>query len=139
MLDSLQASLAVASSGLEAQSTRMRIVSENLANANSTGRVAGADPYQRKTVTFDAEMDRAAGAQLVKVKDVGVDSTPYRVEYEPGHPAADKAGYVKLPNVNMMIEMADMRETNRSYEANLQVVKQVRSMVAMTIDLLRGS
>ncbi|MCP3472691.1 flagellar basal body rod protein FlgC [Bradyrhizobium sp. CCGUVB1N3] len=138
MVDSLQASLAVASSGLEAQSTRMRIVSENLANANSTGRIAGADPYQRKTVTFDAEMDRAAGGQLVKVKEVGVDTSPYRVEYEPGHPAADKAGYVKLPNVNMMIEMADMREVNRSYEANLQVVKQVRSMVGMTIDLLRS-
>ena len=139
MVDALQASLAIASSGLEAQSTRMRIVSENLANANATGRSAGADPYQRKTVTFDAEMDRAAGAQLVKVKEVGVDQTPFRVEYDPGHPAADKAGYVKLPNVNMMIEMADMREVNRSYEANLQVVKQVRSMFGMTIDLLKGA
>jgi flagellar basal-body rod protein FlgC len=138
MLDSLQASMTVASSGLEAQSTRMRIVSENLANATATGRAAGADPYQRKTVTFDAAMDRAAGAQLVKVKEVGVDRTPFRVEYEPGHPAADKAGYVKLPNVNMLIEMADMREVNRSYEANLQVVKQVRSMLGMTVDLLRS-
>lgn len=138
MLDSLQASLSVASSGLEAQSTRMRIVSENLANASSTGRAAGADPYQRKTVTFDAEMNRAAGAQVVKVKEVGVDRTPFRVEYDPGHPAADRTGYVKLPNVNMMIEMADMREVNRSYEANLQVVKQVRSMLSMTIDLLRS-
>jgi flagellar basal-body rod protein FlgC len=138
MLDSLQASMSVASSGLEAQSTRMRIVSENLANATATGRTAGADPYQRKTVTFDAAMDRAAGAQLVKVKEIGVDRTPFRVEYEPGHPAADKAGYVKLPNVNMLIEMADMREVNRSYEANLQVVKQVRSMLGMTVDLLRS-
>lgn len=138
MLDSLQASMSVASSGLEAQSTRMRIVSENLANANATGRVAGSDPYQRKTVTFNAEVDRAAGAQLVKVKEVGVDRTPFRVEYDPGHPAADKTGYVRLPNVNMMIEMADMREVNRSYEANLQVVKQVRSMLGMTIDLLRS-
>jgi flagellar basal-body rod protein FlgC len=138
MLDSLQASLAIASSGLEAQSTRMRIVSENLANANSTGRTSGADPYQRKTVTFDAAMDRAAGAQLVKIKELGVDRAPFRVDYDPGHPAADKAGYVKLPNVNMMIEMADMREVNRSYEANLQIVKQVRSMFGMTIDLLRG-
>jgi flagellar basal-body rod protein FlgC len=139
MLDSLQASLSVASSGLEAQSTRMRIVSENLANANATGRTPGSDPYQRKTVTFDAEMDRSAGAQLVKIKEVGVDRTPYRVEYDPGHPAADKAGYVKLPNVNMMIEMADMREVNRSYEANLQIVKQVRSMFSMTLDVLRGT
>src|SRR3954464_5208484 len=138
MLDSLQASLAIASSGLEAQSTRMRIVSENLANANSTGRTSGSDPYQRKTVTFDAEMDRAAGSRLVKVKEVGTDTSPFRVEYDPGHPAADKAGYVKLPNVNMLIEMADMREVNRSYEANLQVVKQVRSMLGMTIDLLRS-
>jgi flagellar basal-body rod protein FlgC len=138
MLDSLQASMSVASSGLEAQSTRMRIVSENLANANATGRAAGSDPYQRKTVTFNAEVDRAAGAQLVKVKEVGVDRTPFRVEYDPGHPAADQTGYVKLPNVNMMIEMADMREVNRSYEANLQVVKQVRSMLGMTIDLLRS-
>ncbi|MVT50041.1 flagellar basal body rod protein FlgC [Bradyrhizobium yuanmingense] len=138
MLDSLSASLTVASSGLEAQSTRMRIVSENLANATSTGRAAGADPYQRKTITFDAAMDRASGVQLAKVKEIGVDTTPYRVEYDPGHPAADKAGYVKLPNVNMMIEMADMREVNRSYEANLQVVKQVRSMLGMTIDLLRS-
>src|SRR5882757_5664263 len=139
MLDSLQAALAIATSGLEAQSTRLRIVSENLANANATGRAPGSDPYQRKTVTFDGEMDRAAGAQLVKIKDIGVDHTPFRVEYDPGHPAADKTGYVKLPNVNMMIEMADMREVNRSYEANLQVVKQVRSMVGMTIDLLRGA
>jgi flagellar basal-body rod protein FlgC len=138
MLDALQSSLSIASSGLEAQSTRMRIVSENLANASSTGRTTGADPYQRKTVTFDGEMNRAAGVQLVKVKEIGVDQTPFPVEYDPGHPAADKAGYVKLPNVNMMIEMADMRETNRSYEANLQVVKQVRSMLATTIDLLRS-
>ena len=130
--------MTIASSGLEAQSTRMRVVSENLANANSTGRTAGADPYQRKTITFDAAMDRAAGAQLVKVKEIGVDRTPFRVEYDPGHPAADKTGYVKLPNVNMLIEMADMREANRSYEANLQVVKQVRSMLGMTIDLLRS-
>jgi flagellar basal-body rod protein FlgC len=138
MLDSLQASLSVANSGLEAQSTRMRIVSENLANATATGRTAGSNPYQRKTVTFDSAMDRAAGAQLVKVKDVGLDNTPFRVEYDPGHPAADKTGYVKLPNVNMMIEMADMREVNRSYEANLQVVKQVGAMLGMTIDLLRS-
>jgi flagellar basal-body rod protein FlgC len=139
VIDSLQTSLAIASSGLEAQSTRMRIVSENLANANSTGRVAGSDPYQRKTVTFEAEMDRAAGAHLVKIKELGVDRAPFRVEYDPGHPAADRSGYVKLPNVNMLIEMADMREVNRSYEANLQIVKQARSMLGMTIDLLRGA
>ena len=138
MIDPLQASIQIASSGLEAQSTGLRVVSENLANANSTGRTPGADPYRRKTTTFSAEMDRAAGVNVVKVKDIGVDRAPFRVDYEPTHPAADQDGYVKLPNVNSLIEMADMRETNRSYEANLQVVKQARSMVAMTIDLLKG-
>uniref|UniRef100_Q07SH6 Flagellar basal-body rod protein FlgC n=1 Tax=Rhodopseudomonas palustris (strain BisA53) TaxID=316055 RepID=Q07SH6_RHOP5 len=138
MIDPLQASIQIASSGLEVQSTRLRVVSENLANANSTGRAPGAEPYRRKTTTFAAEMDRAQGVRVVKVKDVGVDRTPFRVEYEPSHPAADQDGYVKLPNVNTLIEMADMRETNRSYEANLQVVKQARSMVSMTIDMLRG-
>lgn len=138
MLDPLQASLTIASSGLEAQSTRLRVVSENLANANATGPTAGSNPYRRKTITFDSEMDRAAGVNLAKIKEVGVDRSPFRVEYDPGHPSADQAGYVKLPNVNMLIEMADMREANRSYEANLQIVKQVRSMVNMTIDLLRS-
>jgi flagellar basal-body rod protein FlgC len=83
-------------------------------------------------------MDRAAGVRMVKVKDIGADQAPFRVDYEPGHPAADASGYVKFPNVNSLIEMGDMRETNRSYEANLQVIKQVRSMVSMTIDLLRS-
>jgi flagellar basal-body rod protein FlgC len=139
MIDPLQASVQIASSGLEAQSTRLRVVSENLANANSTGRAPGTDPYRRKTTTFTGEMDRAAGVRVVKVKDVGVDSAPFRLEYDPSHPAADPNGYVKMPNVNTLIEMADMRETNRSYEANLQVIKQARSMVSMTIDLLRGA
>ena len=139
MIDPLQSSIQIASSGLEVQSTRLRVVSENLANANSTGRVRGSDPYRRKTTTFTGEMDRASGVRVVKVKDIGVDNAPFRVEYEPSHPAADTNGYVKMPNVNTLIEMADMRETNRSYEANLQVIKQVRSMVSMTIDLLRGA
>ena len=116
----------------------MRIVSENLANATRPGVLRAPDPYQRKTITFDAAMDRASGAQSREGQGDRGRHTPFRVEYDPGHPAADKAGYVKLPNVNMMIEMADMREVNRSYEANLQVVKQVRSMLGMTIDLLRS-
>jgi flagellar basal-body rod protein FlgC len=84
-------------------------------------------------------MDRASGVRIVKTKDIGVDRSPFRLEYDPNHPAAGEDGYVKLPNVNVLIEMADMRETNRSYEADLQVVKQTRSMVAMTIDLLKGA
>jgi flagellar basal-body rod protein FlgC len=138
MIDPIQLSLRVAASGLEAQSARMRVVSENLANAQSTGTTPGSDPYRRKTVTFEDELDRTSGATLVKLGSVGIDRSAFRVEHDPGHPAADAAGYVKLPNVNMLIEMADMREANRSYEANLQVIKQAREMVSMTIDLLRS-
>ncbi|MCB8822588.1 flagellar basal body rod protein FlgC [Microvirga rosea] len=139
MIDPLQASSRLAGAGLEAQSMRLRIVSENIANAQSTGKTAGSDPYARKTVTFKSELDRALGAASVKVQDIGVDRAPFQVEYDPGNPAADENGYVKLPNVNMLIEMADMREANRSYEANLQMMKQTRSMVAGLIDLLRGA
>ncbi|WNJ91320.1 flagellar basal body rod protein FlgC [Bosea sp. 685] len=138
MIDPIDASLRIAGAGLQAQSTRVRVVSENLANAQSTGKTAGADPYRRKTVTFENTMDRALGAALVKIKGVGVDKSAFRVEFEPSHPAADAKGYVKMPNVSMLLEMADMREANRSYEANLQVIKQARSMQSMTIDLLRN-
>lgn len=138
MIDPIDASLRIAGAGLQAQSTRVRIVSENLANAQSTGPTPGSDPYRRKTVTFENTMDHALGAAMVKVKGVGVDRSAFRVEFEPGHPAADAKGYVKLPNVSMLLEMADMREANRSYEANLQMIKQARSMQSMTIDLLRN-
>ena len=138
MVDPLQSALKIAASGLEAQSSRMRVVSENLANAQSTGEAAGSDPYRRKTITFENELDRASEATLVRIAEIGVDRSPFRVEHDPGHPAADAAGFVKLPNVNMLVEMADMREANRSYEANLQVIKQAREMVSMTIDLLRS-
>jgi flagellar basal-body rod protein FlgC len=138
MFDPLQAALKVASSGLEVQSMRLRIVAENLANAQSTGAVAGADPYRRKTVTFESELDHALGTDLVRVKSIGVDRSAFRVEHDPGHPAADDKGFVKLPNVNVLVEMADMREANRSYEANLQVFKQTRELTSMTIDLLRN-
>jgi flagellar basal-body rod protein FlgC len=137
VIDPLQAASRLASAGLEAQSLRMRVVSENLANAQSTGDAPGADPYSRKTVTFKAELDRAVGAASVRVRDIDVDKAPFRVEHDPSNPAADQNGNVKLPNVNALIEMADMREANRSYEANLQVIKQARAMVASVIDLLR--
>jgi len=139
MIDPLISASRIAGSGLEAQSTRMRIISENLANANSTGDTAGADPYRRKTLTFESALDRASGASLVKVEGVGADRAPFRTEFDPSHPAADENGMVKLPNVNMLVEMADMREANRAYEANLSIIKQTRGMVAATIDLLRSS
>jgi len=139
MIDPIDASLKIAASGLEAQSTRLRVVSENLANAQSTATTPGGNPYTRKLVTFDSELDRASGAELVHVKKIGYDRTPFSAEYDPGNPAADAKGFVKMPNVNLITELADMREANRSYSANLQVVKQGRDLYTMTIDLLRNS
>jgi flagellar basal-body rod protein FlgC len=139
MIDPLQVSLKIAASGLQVQSKRLRVVSENLANAQSTGRTPGADPYTRKTISFETEVDRITGANFVRIDSIERDRAPYRIEHDPGHPAADENGFVKLPNVNILVEMADMREANRSYEANLQVIKQAREMISMTIDLLRNS
>lgn len=138
MIDPLRVAGKLAASGLEVQSRRVLVVSENLANAQSTGATPGADPYARKTVSFASVLDEQLGAELVKVERVGIDSKPFRVEHDPSHPAADANGNVKLPNVDMLVELADMREANRSYEANLQVIKQVRSMGSMTVDLLRS-
>jgi flagellar basal-body rod protein FlgC len=138
MIDPLAASSKLSSAGLEAQSMRLRIISENVANANSTGQTEGSDPYTRKTITFKSQLDRALGASSVLVKSIGADDAPYPVQYDPGNPAADTNGMVKMPNVNMLMEMADMREANRSYEANLQMMKQARAMISATIDLLRG-
>ena len=137
-MDPLAAALKVASSGLGAQSERLRVVSENLANAQSTGDAPGAEPYRRKTISFAAELDRATGGSLVEVNEIGRDDSNFPVEFMPGHEAADENGYVRMPNVNVLIEMADMSEANRSYEANLQVIKQARDLISMTIDLMRG-
>lgn len=137
-MDPLSVALKVAASGLEAQSKRLLVVSENMANAQSTSSVAGGDPYQRKTLSFANELDRATGANKVKIGDVSRDVSPFPVEFDPGSQAADAGGYVKLPNVNVLVEMADMREANRSYEANLQVVKQARKLISMTIDMLKA-
>ena len=139
MIDPLRAAGQIAGDGLSVQSTRMRVVSENIANARSTGTTPGADPYRRKTVVFDSEFDRLAGGFTVNVRQLATDPSPFQVEHDPGNPAADGDGNVKLPNVNMMLELADMREANRSYEANLQMLKQVRTLATMTIDLLRNS
>ena len=138
MIDPLQLSITVAASGLEAQSHRVRVVAENLANHDSTGQTPGANPYTRKTITFVTELDREAGANMVRTERIGLDRAPYRLEHNPSHPAADANGYVKHPNVSMLVELADMREANRSYEANLQVIKQARELISMTIDLLRS-
>ncbi|MHB8883517.1 MAG: flagellar basal body rod protein FlgC [Methylovirgula sp.] len=139
MIDPIAASLDVAASGLQAQSARLRVVAENMANANSTSATPGGDPYARKTISFESALDQAAGVDLVRVRGVDVDPTPFQIEYDPGNPGADSRGFVKMPNVNIITEMTDMREANLSYEANLEVIKQGRSLYSMTVDLLRNS
>jgi len=139
MTDPLQSSLRIAGAGLEAQSVRLRVISENIANSQSTGASPGADPYTRQTVTFGAEMDRAVGAPLVRVKSIGLDASPFKVEFDPGNSAADESGMVKMPNVDLLTELADMREANRTYEANLQVAKQSADLLGMTVNLLKDA
>lgn len=138
-MDPIGSASDVAFSGLLAQSMRMKVIAENIANADSTGKTAGAEPYQRKTITFSNVYDSVKEAIEVK-SDVATDtSSSLRIEHMPGHPAADSKGDVKFPNVNMIVEMADMKQALRSYEANLQVVKQSREMASSLIDLLRSS
>ena len=139
MPDPLQATLRIAGSGLEAQSVRLRVISENIANAQSTGETPGADPYTRQTVSFDSVLDRSLGVPLVRIKTIGRDSAPFKVEHDPGNPAADAGGFVKLPNVDILTELADMREANRSYEANLQVAKQSAELLGQTVSLLKDA
>ena len=131
-------SMAIAAAGLKAQSGRMRVIAENIANADSTAQRPGGNPYRRKIATFRSEMDRALEAQTVAMGKVRHDPTDFRTKYEPGHPAADAKGYVKYPNVNSLVEMTDMREAQRSYEANLNVIGATRRMIQRTIDLLKA-
>ena len=138
MVDLLSASLRIAGSGVRAQSARLKIISENIANANSTGQTPGSDPFVRKTISFENEMNRADGFATTRIKTIGRDEAAFRLEHILGHPAADENGNVKMPNVDILIETADMRDATRSYEANLQVMKQARELVSMTIDLLKA-
>jgi flagellar basal-body rod protein FlgC len=131
-------SIGIAASGLRAQSGRMRVIAENIANADSTAQRPGADPYRRKIPTFRSEIDRALDAQTIAMGKVRQDGSDFRTKYEPAHPAADANGYVKYPNVNSLVEMTDMREAQRSYEANLNVIGATRRMIQRTIDLLRA-
>jgi len=133
----LMDSLAISAAGMRVQGERLRVISENIANADSVSEVRGGDPYRRKTISFQNELDRQSGLDLVKVKKVGLDPSEFTRKYDPNNPAADNQGYVKLPNVNALIEMSDMREAQRSYEANLKVVEVARSMLTRTIDILR--
>lgn len=133
----LMESLMISAAGMRVQGERLRVISENVANADSVSEVPGGDPYRRKTITFQNALDRELGVNLVKVKKVGLDPSEFTRKYDPNNPAADRSGYVKLPNVNALIEMNDMREAQRSYEANLKVIEVSRGMLQRTIDLLR--
>ena len=128
--------MGVAASALRAQQSRMRVIAENIANANSTATTPGGDPYRRKTVSFETLLDAKTGAETVALQGVGRDQSAFRLSHDPAHPAADANGYVKLPNVQPLIEMANMREASRSYEANLNMVETGRRMNSQIIDLL---
>ena len=132
------ASLKIAASGLHAQNARMRIIAENIANADSAGKTPGEEPYRRRVPTFKAVMDEEAGGRVVEIGRLAYDMTDFQSRYEPGHPAADEKGYVRYPNVNSLIETMDMREAQRTYEANLNVVTVTRQMLGQTINILRG-
>jgi flagellar basal-body rod protein FlgC len=128
----------IAWSGMRAQNGRMRVIAENLANANSTGNTPGAQPYARQVPTFKDVLDRKDGVDLVKMGRTIRDYSGFKLKYDPSHPAADATGYVKMPNVDPLVETMDMREAMRSYEANLQVIQASRSMITKTLDLLKG-
>lgn len=130
--------MAIAASGLRAQAGRMRIISENIANADSTATSPGTEPYRRKVPTFQTEIDRALDVKLVELGRTRTDTSDFRMKYEPGNPAADKDGNVKYPNVNPLLEMSDMREAQRSYEANINVITATRRMILRTIDILKA-
>lgn len=129
------ATMAVAASALRAQQGRMRVIAENLANANSTSRTAGGDPYRRQVPVF--QPTKVQGAEGVQMLRVDPDQSDFRSEYDPGNPAADAKGYVKMPNVNSLVEALDMKEAQRAYEANLNVIETARAMESRTLDLLR--
>jgi len=129
--------IAISAAGMTAQTQRLRIVAENLANQDSTGSKTGADPYRRKTVTFADKLDQQTGLDKVVVSSVGTDRSDFRLKFDPSHPAADANGYVKMPNVNPFVELMDMREAQRGYSANLNVMQVTRSMLTRTIELLK--
>lgn len=133
----LDRALRISASGMEAQSSRLRVVAENLANRDTSSEVAGGDPYRRKTITFTNRFDRALGANIVRVSRLGTAPGEFQTRFDPGHPAADSKGYVKVANVNSTTEVMDMREAQRSYSANLSVLEVTRSMLTRTIEALR--
>ena len=136
-MDDILKTLRISSAGMKVQGERLRVISENIANADSLATDQNSRPYRRKTITFRNEFDRAIGLDTVRVDKVRPDLTDFQKRYMPGHPAADGEGYVLYPNVNPLIELMDMREAQRSFEANLTALQQARGMLQRTLDLLR--
>jgi flagellar basal-body rod protein FlgC len=134
----LQTSLQLSFAGMNAQGTRLRVISENLANADSTSQTPGGEPYQRQVVTFQSVLDHSLGATSVRVSRIMPGGGPFQRKYDPGNPGADSQGYVLEPNVNPLMELMDMREAQRSYQANVDAITAAKSMISRTIDLLRG-
>jgi flagellar basal-body rod protein FlgC len=129
--------LAISARGMDAQGTRLRVIAENLANQDTTGSKPGADPYRRKTISFENRVDRSLGTEAVRVKEIGRDKSDFELKYDPSHPAANADGYVKVPNVHSFVEVMDMREAQRSYNANLGVLQTTRGMLVRTIGMLK--
>lgn len=127
----------ISAAGMRAQSVRIKTIAENIANAESLSPSPGQDPYRRKIVTFRNVLDRKLGVELVQVRDIERDQSAFKKRFDPSHPAADKDGYVKMPNVSPLVEMMDMREAQRSYRANLRIIEVAKKMLSSTIDLLR--
>lgn len=136
-MDSLKSVLAVAASGMRAQGERLKVVSENVANASSSGTEPGADPYRRKVISFEELVDRESGASMVSVAEVSQDQAEFELRYDPAHPAASPDGFVKVSNVKTVLEMSNMREASRSYEANLNMFEAGRRMRTQLLDLLK--
>ena len=137
MAGNLSVSADIAVSGMKAQSERLRIISENMANADSIGIRPGEDPYRRQVVTFKDYIDKETGAKMVKVDEVVPDESQFPLKYDPNHPAANAEGYVAMPNVNPLIEMMDLKEAQRSYDANLSMMQTARDMNSKVLDLLK--
>jgi len=128
--------MAISAADMKVQTTRMRVVAENLANADTLPDKPGVDPYRRKIVTFESVLDEARGVETVAVNRIGFDRSSFGRRYDPGHPGADKNGFVKVPNVKGLIEMMDLRAAQRSYEANLSVIQISKAMVQSAMQIL---
>jgi flagellar basal-body rod protein FlgC len=133
----LQKALTISAQGMTVQTSRLRVIAENLANQDTTGTSPQTQPYRRKTITFANSMDRTLGAETVRVKKIGRDMGDLPLRFDPSHPAADERGYVRVPNVNSFVEVMDMKEAERSYSANLNVLQVSRGMLTRAIEMLK--